>query len=126
MKLNSISGITCLVKDLQKTTAFYEALGFRIGKQDENHVTCYVNWFWMDFIAGDKASDGAQQQEAQLANRGAGTYFHIKVDNVDEFYAEVVAAGMTPEGEPKGKRTTGREFTLRDLDGYKLVFFEKK
>lgn len=56
MKLNSISGITCLVKDIQKTAAFYEALGFRIGKQDEQRLTCYVNWFWIDFVAAGQGN----------------------------------------------------------------------
>jgi catechol 2,3-dioxygenase-like lactoylglutathione lyase family enzyme len=123
MKLNSISGVSCLVKDLAKTVAFYEALGFRIGKQDDKHVTAYVNWFFVDFIA-DSAAD--QQTEASLPNRGAGHYLHLKVENADEFYEGVVAAGMTPDGKPEGSRSTGRSFVLRDPDGYKLVFFEKK
>ena len=126
MKLNSISSVTCLVKDLQKTTEFYEALGFRIGKQEQDHVTCYVNWFSVDFIADDQTSTSEQQQEAQLTNRGAGTYLHLKVENADEFYEGVVAKGMTPDAKPEGKRSTGRSFILRDPDGYKLVFFEKK
>jgi catechol 2,3-dioxygenase-like lactoylglutathione lyase family enzyme len=32
MKVNGISGITCFVEDLAKTGEFYEALGFRRGK----------------------------------------------------------------------------------------------
>jgi catechol 2,3-dioxygenase-like lactoylglutathione lyase family enzyme len=126
MKLSSISGVTCLVKDLQKTAEFYEALGFRIGKQEQDHVTCYVNWFSVDFIADDQTRTPEQQQEAQSANRGAGTYLHLKVENADEFYEGVVAKGMTPDGTPQGKSTTGRSFILRDPDGYKLYIFEKK
>lgn len=126
MKLSSISGITCLVKDIQATADFYEALGFRIGKQDDNHVTCYVNWFWIDFIAESQASTPEHQAESQIANRGAGEYLHLKVENADEFYEGVVAKGMTPDGKPEGNRTNGRSFVLRDPDGYKLVFFEKK
>lgn len=126
MKLNSISGVTCLVKDIQKTAAFYEALGFRIGKQDEQRLTCYVNWFWIEFVAADKASDPVHQQEGKLPNRGAGEFLHLKVENADEFYAGVVSKGLTPDGQPQGKPSTGRSFILRDPDGYKLVFFEKK
>jgi catechol 2,3-dioxygenase-like lactoylglutathione lyase family enzyme len=126
MKMNSISGVTCLVNDLQKTTEFYEALGFRIGKQDQDHCTCYVNWFWIDFIAEDRTSTPEHQQDAQTSNRGAGQYLHIKVENADEFYTGVVEKGMKPDSTPQGKNTTGRSFILRDPDGYKLVFFEKK
>lgn len=125
MKLNSISGVSYLVKDLQKTAEFYEALGFRMGARDDHHVTCYVNWFSVDFIAQEPAST-AQQQTAQGPNQGAEMSLHIKVENADEFYEGLVAKGMTPEGLPDGKRSTGRSFILRDPDGYRLVFFEKK
>src|SRR5687768_6131593 len=126
MKLNSISGITCLVNDIQKTCEFYEALGFRVGKQDTDHATCYVNWFWVDFLAEDQVSRPEHQQEAQVANRGAGQFLHIKVENADEFYEGVLSKGMKPDSAPEGNRTNGRSFILRDPDGYKLVFFEKK
>jgi hypothetical protein len=33
MKVNSISGFTCYVEELAKTAEFYEAIGFRAGKQ---------------------------------------------------------------------------------------------
>jgi catechol 2,3-dioxygenase-like lactoylglutathione lyase family enzyme len=50
MKIKSVSGITCYVKDLDTTAQFYEALGFEIKKRESNHVTAYSNWFWMDFL----------------------------------------------------------------------------
>lgn len=34
MKVSSISGITCDVEDLDRTAKFYEAIGFRRGKQE--------------------------------------------------------------------------------------------
>jgi len=126
MKMSSISGVTYLVSDLQKTSAFYEALGFRLGKQDEGHLLCYVNWFWLDFIAQSSQSDLNTPQDAQMANRGAGTYLHIKVESIDEFYAGVLSKGMKPESEPYKQKSGDRVFVLRDPDGYKLVFFEKK
>jgi catechol 2,3-dioxygenase-like lactoylglutathione lyase family enzyme len=126
MKLNSISGLTCIVQDLGKTADFYESLGFRVGKQEKDHLTCYVNWFWIDFIAADQATRPEHQQEATLQNRGSGAFLHLKVENADEFYEGVVAKGLKPDGAPEGNRTHGRSFVLRDPDGYKLVFFEKK
>jgi catechol 2,3-dioxygenase-like lactoylglutathione lyase family enzyme len=121
MKLSSISGLTFLVKDLKKTSEFYEALGFRLGKQENGHLTAYVNWFWIDF----KTADPASQDQSQLQLQ-ASQYLHLKVENADEFYAGVLEKGMKPDTAPEGKATTGRSFTLRDPDGYKLVFFEKK
>jgi hypothetical protein len=38
----------------------------------------------------------------------------------------VLATGLTPENTPEKGATGGREFVLRDPDGYRLVFFQKK
>jgi hypothetical protein len=97
-----------------------------MGKRDHHHLTCYVNWFSVDFITGEPTSTPLQHEEAQVPNRGAEMYLHLKVDNADEFYEGVIAKGMKPDGMPEGKRSTGRSFILRDPDGHKLVFFEKK
>ena len=43
MKIKSVSGITCFVKNLNKTAAFYESLGFEIRKREANHITAYSN-----------------------------------------------------------------------------------
>jgi catechol 2,3-dioxygenase-like lactoylglutathione lyase family enzyme len=116
MKPNSISGITCYVEDLSKTAEFYESLGFRRGKEEPDRVTFYVNWFFVTFIADD----------AEASNRGAGLHINIKVDDIGEFHKAVVAAGMKPDGEPEVQASGNREFVLRDPDGYKLAFFQKK
>jgi catechol 2,3-dioxygenase-like lactoylglutathione lyase family enzyme len=128
MKISSISSLTCVVKDLKRTIEFYEALGMRLGKQEEDRVTFYVNWFAMDFIAASQPINAEYQREAlaMQAGTGAGIYIHIKVENADEFYEGVIGKGMTPDGKPEGKASTGRSFILRDPDGYKLVLFEKK
>ena len=114
MKLNSISGITYSVKDLQASVRFYESLGFRMGKQDEQHATCYVNWFWVDLVArADAAKD-------------AGTALYIKVDSVDECYKNMITQDLKPASEPEKTASGNREFLLLDPDGHQLVFFEKK
>lgn len=116
MKLNSISGVTYTVKDLPTSVRFYEGLGFRMGKQDETHATCYVNWFWVDLVAGSESNAG----------KSDGTSLYIKVDSADECHQDLVAQGLKPESEPEKKPSGNREFTLRDPDGHQLVFFEKK
>jgi catechol 2,3-dioxygenase-like lactoylglutathione lyase family enzyme len=126
MKVNSISGLTCYVNDLAKTAEFYEAVGFRRGKEEPAQVTFYVNWFFVTLIAQDQISDPELRKEAQLPGKGAGLHVYVKVDNVEDFHRSVVAAGMTPTGEPEVKPSGNREFVLRDPDGYRLVFFQKK
>jgi catechol 2,3-dioxygenase-like lactoylglutathione lyase family enzyme len=126
MKLNSISGVIGYASDLERTATFYESLGFRMGKRDAAHLTCYVNWFWVTFIAADQEDDPELRKEAAAAHRGAGLLLYVKVDDLDEYYAGVVANGMKPSTIEPRKRAGNREFVLRDPDGYRLVFFEKK
>jgi hypothetical protein len=38
----------------------------------------------------------------------------------------VLAKGMKSLGEPEVRPSGNREFILRDPDGYKLAFFQKK
>jgi catechol 2,3-dioxygenase-like lactoylglutathione lyase family enzyme len=125
MKPNSISGITCYVNDLSRTAEFYEALGFRRGKEEPDRVTYYVNWFFVTFIAQDQEADQDLRKEAELPTKGSGLFTYIKVDDVEDFHKAVLAAGMNPDGEPEKRPSGNREFTLRDPDGYKLVFFQK-
>jgi len=125
MKVNSISGITCYVEDLARTAEFYEAIGFRPGKQEPDRLTFYVNWFFVTLIAQDREDDPELRREAQVPDKGAGLFMYVKVDDVDDYYKGVVSKGLKPAGEPQ-VRAGNREFALRDPDGYKLVFFEKK
>jgi catechol 2,3-dioxygenase-like lactoylglutathione lyase family enzyme len=126
MKVNSISGITCYVKDLARTAEFYEAIGFRRGKEEPDRVTFYVNWFFVTFVAQDRDEDTELRKEAEGGTKGAGQFLHIKVDDVEGFHKEVLSKGMKPAGEPSVQPSGNREFLLRDPDGYKLVFFQKK
>jgi catechol 2,3-dioxygenase-like lactoylglutathione lyase family enzyme len=125
MKVNSISGVLCYASDLERTAKYYEALGFRIGKREPGRLTCYVNWFWVTFVGSRPRRRRGVAGGAAAENRGAGLHIYVKVDDLDGYYKGVLAAGMTPSGEPR-KRAGVREFMLRDPDGYRLVFFEKK
>lgn len=117
MKINSISGLVYQVRDLDKTVDFYETLGFRIGKREDDEATCYVNWFWLRFVAADHSAPVDD----------AAPILYLKVDDIDDFYGAVLANGLTPSTEPRKKRTGGeREFLLTDPDGNTLAFFAKK
>lgn len=125
MKVNSISGLTCYVDSLDATADFYAKLGFRMGERSERTLTCYVNWFSMQFVLASQEEKAEFQEEAQAGPRGTGIYINIKVDAIDEFYKGVLAADMKPSTEPRDWPWGNREFVLRDPDGYKLVFFQK-
>jgi len=126
MKIKSVSGVTLYVKDLNKSAEFYETLGFDKRKDAENTVTIYSNWFWLTLVSAPDEKKEEFKKEASLENRGAGIFLNLSVENVDEFYSEVLAKGLKPSSEPKDWPWGSREFVLRDPDGYKLVIFKKK
>jgi catechol 2,3-dioxygenase-like lactoylglutathione lyase family enzyme len=126
MKIKSVSGLTCYVRDLKKTQAFYKTLGFEEKKKEQNHVKMYSNWFWIDFLPIDKEIKSEFQQEAQSEQKGSGLYTYLSVDNVDTVYKELLLKGLKPSSEPRDWPWGNREFVIRDPDGYKLVFFQKK
>ena len=115
MKLSSISGLTCQVADLDRAVAFYESLGFRVGKRDTEQATCYVNWFWITLTTA--------QGPAEVPT---GPVVHLKVEDIDEAYRDLLAAGHKPESEPAARPGGVTQFSLRDPDGYQLVLFFKK
>lgn len=125
MKMKSVSGIVCYVNDLQKTAKFYETLGFDIKKKETNHITAYLNWFWLDFVLAPTEDKPEFQTEAQSENKGRGMYIYISVEDVDDFHAGVVAKGLKPSSQPRDWPWGNREFVIRDPDGYKLVFFKR-
>ncbi|OGG28942.1 hypothetical protein A2973_01415 [Candidatus Gottesmanbacteria bacterium RIFCSPLOWO2_01_FULL_49_10] len=126
MKVKSVSGITCYVQDLQKTAKFYEALGFHIKVNEPNHITAYVNWFWIDFLLINKEDKPEFQKEAHSLDKGTGLYLYLSVDNVDVFHKELLAKGLKPSTKPRNWPWGNREFVIRDPDGYKLVIFKGK
>ncbi len=114
MKISSISGIVFPVSDLDKAAEFYETLGFRPGKREEQQLTMYVNWFWVTLTLDPDA-----------AGPGSGAALYMKVDDIDDYYGAVLAQGLAPVTEPRKNRSGRREFVLPDPDGNRLVFFTK-
>jgi len=126
MKSKSVSGLGLYVQDIARTAEFYDTLGFREGERTDAYLKIYLNWFWMQFNTISSVHNPEFQKEAQAEPKGAGLYINIAVDDVDEFYAGVLAAGTKPSSEPRDWPWGNREFAMRDPDGYKLIFFQKK
>jgi catechol 2,3-dioxygenase-like lactoylglutathione lyase family enzyme len=126
MKIKSVSGITCHVKNLNKTAAFYETLGFDIKKRESDHMTAYSNWFWIDFLAIGKDERTKSSKDVKSADRGAGLFLYLSVDDVDGFHKELLAKGLKASTKPQDQPWGNREFIILDPDGYKLVIFKRK
>lgn len=114
MKLISVSSLLYYVSDVAKTQKFYEDVGFHFDKSKEKVIT-YLNWFSIEFR--EKAGGGTND---------SGEYVYIKVDSVDEMLDRLKSRGIQPEGEPQDVGGGVTELIVRDPDGYKLTFFQKK
>jgi len=114
MKLISISSLLYYVKDIDKTKKFYEDLDFFFDKKTDRVVT-YLNWFSIEFRQADK----------EMTN-DCGEFVYVKVDSVDEMKARLESKGIKPESEPKDVGGGVKELQVRDPDGYRLTFFQKK
>jgi uncharacterized glyoxalase superfamily protein PhnB len=115
MKPKSISALVYKVVDMDKTLEFYEGLGFKVGKNDGQLAIVYVNWFSMEFHLANDIDEKPKD----------GPMVLVSVD-VDEFYKAATKAGYKPESELQKTVNGRREFSLRDPNGYLMVFFEKK
>lgn len=116
MKPKSVSALVYKVVDMDKTLEWYEGLGFKVAKrEDDRWAIVYVNWFSMEFHLANDIDDSQKD----------GPMVLVSVD-IKDFYDAAVAAGYEPESELQ-KTINGRtEFSLRDPNGYLMVFFEKK
>jgi len=126
MGMKSVAGVICLVSDLAKSMAFYQALGFEFKKETPGvSVTAYLNWFWIELLLKDKVVTTEFKADVSAAPKGAGQYIHISTGDVDDFYRVLLSKGLRPSGEPQDFPWGHREFVIIDPDGYKLVFFQK-
>lgn len=126
MKPKSISQIVCYVKDLDKTTKFYETLGFRFGERTDNRLVTYVNWFVMTFIVDDKEVGSELRKEKDAQNKGLGLFVCITVDDIDEWYEHLLSKKIQILSKPRDMASGTKEFIVRDPDGYKIAIYQKK
>lgn len=121
------SSVFLNVKDIQKSLAFYKALGFRVAKEWKDEETGKVAYADLslqgaDFGIGDVASnDDPEFQKWVSTPLGAGVMVNFTVGNVDRFYENAQKSGATVE-MPITDRPYGRMFIVNDPDGYTISF----
>lgn len=114
------------VKDVEKATEVYEALGFQVVAR---HKTRSGRVGWVD-LALDGAEIGLGQidtnddpafREWVSTPLGAGVVVYVDVPNVDAAWARAGKAGVAIE-QPLESRSYGRVFMINDADGYTIAF----
>lgn len=106
------------MEDLARTAEFYEAIGFRRGKEEADRLTFYVNWFFVTFIAQDR-------EGADLPVRGAGVFTYVRLDDVD---AQQGGGRKGPEARERAAGNARRSARVRFArpGGLRACVFDKK
>ncbi len=105
-----ISAVTFAVRDMARSVAFYQKLGFTLVKDGSAEFT------------------SLQAGEASVNLASAPAYQHtwwgrviFRVDDADAHYRTLVAAGLNPDS-PKDAAWGERFFHITDPDGHELSF----
>lgn len=118
--LQELNSILLYVKDVNASKEFYETLGFGISEYDD---------FGFNAFLGDFAIQCYDQEQVEFkkdfdgVEKGAGVFFSILVENLDDYYNEIVEKGIKPSSMPKDWEWGNREFVVKDPDGYRYVFY---
>lgn len=122
--MSGLTGVELHVADVERSLAFYEALGFRVERRWED-------WIRLDrdgadlVLFGDAYVRGHEHYftpHIDRAPRGVGVEIVIEVDDVDAVLAAAIAAGLDIVKPMQDRPWKARDFRLADPDGYFLQF----
>ena len=113
------------VDDLQKSIAFYEALGFTVGERwEENGKLLGV------MLGAGKNQIGLSQDDWKKGrDRKKGTgmrLFLSTTQNVDGIAQRAKAAGIQLQSEPHDTEWKSRAFELTDPSGFLLTIYSEE
>jgi predicted lactoylglutathione lyase len=117
---NRISIITFGVADLAKSTAFYESLGWQKSPASMPAITFFeMQGSVFGLYEWSALADDAKVPAEGSGFRGVTLAMNLAtVADVDEVFAEWVAAGATPMVEPHTAFWGGYSSYVADLDGH--------
>ncbi len=117
--IERLSAVTLVVRDMARSVAFYEALGFErlFGGPDEAFTSYGVAGSYLNLQLADSDVAGGDDVEGPVWGRSIWW-----VDDVDALHARVLAAGYDAEFPPADAPWGERYFHVRDPDGHELSF----
>ena len=109
----SISAVTLVTRDMTGAVRFYGSLGFELqyGGEAASFTTFSVGTSYLNLASGSSEQHGSWWGRI---------IFHI--EDVDAFYAHVLAKNLTPDSAPMDAQWGERYFHLTDPDGHELSF----
>jgi len=118
-----ITSIVFWVTDATLSYKFYKKLGFEVGEVNDRHAVVSCNGFEIQLIT--MRNEDEFNKDSLATPKGLGMYVYIQVDDVDAKYEEVTKLGIQTSSEPRSWDWGTREFAVKDIDGYKLCFYEQ-
>ncbi len=126
--MNYLKGVDSLmfyVGDVQASAVFYEQLGFARTDLKKDYSAVKLGDFELHFHDKNAVPGPYFKKESLAEPKGAGLYIYVAVREIDAFYRSLIAKGVVTSTEPRDWPWGNREFVVRDLDKYKIVFYEK-
>jgi uncharacterized glyoxalase superfamily protein PhnB len=118
-----VPGLT--VDDLQKSIAFYEALGFAIDDRWEENGT--LLGVMMRAGTSRIALNQDDWKKGRDRRKGIGVRLSISAPgSVDEIAARAKQAGVTLESEPRDTEWKSRAFEVSDPSGFRLTVYSER
>ena len=108
------------VDDINKSIAFYEALGFTVAQRWEDNGTLLGAMLQAGTLQiGLNQDDWKKGRDRQ---KGIGTRLNIETtQSIDEIAARAKAAGLKLDVEPFDTQWKTRQFELTDPSGFRLT-----
>lgn len=107
------------MRDIERSIAFYERLGFTVLRQEPDFAVIALREDLHVLLAAEAHTS---RERWNVSARGVGLNICIMVDDVDAVYQAAKAAGA-PIGVEIADRDYGlRDFILTDPDGFCLRF----
>ena len=113
-RVESISAVTLVTRDMAESVSFYEALGFRLlyGGATAAFTSFRAGTGYLNLQLGSPVDPGA-------CDWGRAVFW---VDDVDAMYRCALAAGYSPAAAPADAPWGERYFHIRDPSGHELSF----
>ena len=113
MRIEALSAITLITRDMTRAVTFYESLGFE--RAYGGGCAAFTS-----FRAGDGYLNLILDPRRTRPSWWGRAIFHVS--SVDEVYRRALAAGLEPEAPPRDAEWGERYFHLCDPDGHELSF----
>jgi catechol 2,3-dioxygenase-like lactoylglutathione lyase family enzyme len=114
--------VELFVSDLERSRAFYEALGFRVVRSYGDWVMLALGDNVIDLQGDAHAVAGPHYFTPEIGRfpRGTGVEISIEVEDVDAAWERARGLGLDIVKEIQDRPWKARDFRLADPDGYFL------